>query len=63
MKIHCLILAMLLTVCLHAAPHLPFGEGTMLEADRENLLRFVDGAGAAYRLCDIMGRQLSSGAS
>ena len=62
MKIHCLILAMLLTVCLHAAPHLPFGEGAMLEADRENLLRFVDGAGAAYRLCDIMSRQLSSGA-
>lgn len=62
MKIHCLILAMLLTVCLHAAPHLPFGEGAMLEADRENLLCFVDGAGAAYRLCDIMGRQLSSGA-
>ncbi len=62
MKIHCLILAMLLTVCLHAAPRLPFGEGAMLEAGRDNLLRFVDGAGTAYRLCDIMGRQLSSGA-
>lgn len=61
MKIHCLVLSILLTVCLHAAPRLPFGEGAMLEPGREKLLRFVDGAGTAYRICDIMGRPLASG--
>ena len=61
MKFYCLVLLILLTACLHAAPRLPFGEGAMLEPGRENRLRFADGAGADYKICDIMGKTLHAG--